>query len=384
MDERDFKNTETGKLVWESKGMYYRFEPNLLPLEFNESKELNNLLVETSINLGRLDGIAHKFSRAEINLMLAPFIIREAKTSSEIEGTRSTLSDVYKSEKEEEKNIEKALDNEEIRNYRKALEWGLNELKTKEFSEEFIKEIHKILLRGVRGQNKNPGEYKAYQNAIGNQSDTFDSAKFVPASPETTPKLMKNLISFIKNKSINPLYNIAFIHYQFESIHPFEDGNGRIGRLLIILYLHKIGILGQPLIYISEFFNRYRKEYVDLMYNVSSENKVNEWGKFILNALNTQSKKALKFSIELEGYKREIKEDLQGSSKSMRILSIVDLLFINPYITIKDVVSVAKVSQPAASKLIQSLEKKGILKEVTKRKRNKIYLAPKILEILEI
>ena len=282
MNENDFKETKTGKLVWEQNGMYYRFEPNKLPLVFQEDEELKSLLVETSINLGRLDGMAHKFSKEETHLILTPFMIKEATSSSEIEGTQATLDEVYKNEKEKEEDREKALDIQEIKNYEEALYFGLKDVENKPLTEELIKRLHEILLQGVRGQNKSPGKYKETQNSIGKRSDNLDTAKFVPASPQTVTPLMNNMLKFFEEDPTNILYKLALMHYQFEAIHPFRDGNGRIGRLLILLSLYKQGILKQPLIYISEYFNSNRDEYTQRMYDLSSKGNILEWVKFFL------------------------------------------------------------------------------------------------------
>jgi Fic family protein len=384
MDDGDFKNSKYGKLVWNQDGMYYNFEPNKLPFNFDTDKEYNNLLVETATNLGRLDGLSERIPKKEIELILYPFLIREAKLSSEIEGTRSTLSDVYKSDKEKEEDREKALDNEEIKNYLKALNFGLEKLEKENFTEEIIKELHRILLRGVRGQSKNPGEYKEYQNAIGKDGDNWDTAKFVPASPRRTKELMENLISSLNKEDENPLDIISLTHYQFETIHPFQDGNGRVGRLLIILYLFKKRILKLPMMYVSEYFNAHRRNYINLLYGVSSENKILEWIKFFLQGLNEQSKKSLEFALKLDSYKKQIKDEIKNNYRSMKLLSIVDMLFVNPYIKINDVVQELKITHAAATKLIITLVNIKVLEELDNRKRDRIFLARKILRILEI
>ena len=384
MNEQDFKSPKYGKIIWNQKGMYYNFEPSLLPFEFKEDKEFSNLLVESAINLGRLDGLTKRISSKEVDLILMPFLIREAKLSSEIEGTRSTLSDVYKSDKEKEEDPQKALDNEEIKNYLDALKTGIARLEKENFSEQLIKDLHNILLRGVRGQSKNPGEYKIYQNAIGKGGDDLDTAKFVPAAPGRVEKLMHNLIQFLNSSSENPLNVISLAHYQFEAIHPFQDGNGRIGRLLIILYLFKKKILKLPMIYVSEYFNSHRVKYTSLLYKVSSENKILDWLKFFLKGLSEQSKKSLKFFLKLDLYRNEIKNKIKKNYRSMNLLSIIDMLFVNPYITVNNISNHLSITYAAARKLINTLIEINVLEELGSRKRDKIFLARKILNILEI
>ncbi len=364
--------------------MYYRFEPNPLPLGFNLTATLGNQLLNTSHVLGQLDGLTSKLSEEEISLLRLPFIMKEAQLSSEIEGTRSTLSDVYKGEKQKETDAQKALDNEEIQNYAEALGYGLTIAMEKGITEELIKRMHEILLRGVRGSDKQPGEYKIHQNAIGSRQDTMESAKFVPASPGTTPSLMENLIEFLNNdRTSNVLFKTAVSHYQFEVIHPFRDGNGRLGRLLIMLMLYKDGILSQPLLYISEYFNRNRSAYTESLYDVSSKNKVEEWVMFFLKALEVQAKSSLKLIRDLEYYKREMKDVMCKVSSSIKMDQLINLLFKNPFITITDVANALGMTVPGASNLVHKLESRDILKEITGKKKRKIFLAHIILDILE-
>lgn len=384
MDDSQFINERTGKLIWESLGLYHKFEPKELPFKINDNPELTNKLMETAINIGRLDGICNKFNEKETNLLITPFLFKEATISSEIEGTRSTLNDVYKSEKEIEKNKEKALDNQEIKNYIEALRYGLEKIKNEQISEEFIKELHKKLLTSTRGENKNPGEFKITQNAIGKSTDTFQTAKFVPAGPESTKRLIQNLIKFLDDQTINPLYKIAIIHYQFETIHPFRDGNGRIGRLLIMIYLCKEGLINQPLLYPSEYFKMKKNEYLDRLFEASAKGKLEEWILFFLEALNVQAKQSFNFANQLKNYKKELISNLRSKNKSPHILTIIDMLFENPYIRIVDIKEKTGLSATATIRLIKFFEKENILYSNEKRERNKIFLAKEILKILEM
>ena len=382
MEEKEFQESKNGRLVWETNGLYFRFEPNALPMIFQPNLELSNQLLKTALAIGRLDGLTKRFSQQEVHLLRMPFILKEATLSSEIEGTRSTLTDVYKGEKQKETDQQKVLDNEEIRNYAKALEYGLKNNKPI-ITEDFVRELHKILLTGVRGQDKEPGQYKIYQNAIGQRQDTFETAKFVPASPQTTPSLMRNLVDYIETGSdVNTLYKIGIIHYQFEAIHPFRDGNGRLGRLLIVIMLCKEHVLSQPLLYISEYFNRNRSTYTDSLYDVSSKNKINEWVMFFLKALEIQANNALDLLQRLEEYKQELHTTTEKISQSPKIHSLVEALFKNPFITIKDVSVKMEMTLPGASNLVHKLEKTEILKEITGKKSRKVFVAHKILDIL--
>ncbi len=384
MDEREFAVERTGKIIWESKGAYYWFKPKKLPYNIKESPKLRKQADKTLLALGNLSGFIKKFEKEEIILYQTPFMIKEAQLSSEIEGTRTTISDVLKEEKIEEKDPEKRLDNEEIRNYKKALVWALENM-PKEFTEEYMKKIHEILLEGVRGSNKEPGKYKTVQNAIGIRTDSLDTAKFVPASPEVTKELMKNLLEYINHNDENEieLYKVGITHYQFEAIHPFRDGNGRLGRMLIVLQLVKEGLLSHPLLYISEYFTRNRSKYIELLYNTSSKGELEEWMLFFLKGLEEQAKKSLELLTKIDEYKKELHKKINGISSNPRIHTLIDQLFKQPYITVKDVQNILKITQPSAREQVKKMVKADILKEVDTEGRKKVYLAYKIMELLE-
>lgn len=382
MNEKLFENTETGKLHWIPEGMYYQFEPKKLPFNYNPSFNVMRQLTKTLLALGELNGLSQKFSRQEIRLMQYPFMVKEATLSSEIEGTRSTITDVYKGKKIEETNIEKRLDNEEVNNYLRALEFALKKEDGK-ITEALLKEIHKMLLEGVRGSGKNPGEYKEVQNAVGNREDTLDSAKFVPASPKSTPELMNNLINFINSNDYDPLCKIAVSHYQLETIHPFRDGNGRLGRMLIMLQICREGILNYPLLYISEFFNRNRDTYTEGLFNVSSRGDLENWILFFLRALESQSKISLKLLNKIQEYKIELQEKMHELSQSPNMHLLIESLFKQPFISVRDIMKPLKISQPAAWNLLQKLSELDIIREVDVKKRSKIYVAHKIIDIIE-
>ncbi len=383
MEEQDFKDSTTGKLNYNKEKDYYWFEPKKLPLEFEEDDELKTLLTDAALNLGKLNGLFIN-SKEDISMIMHIAAIKEAQKSSEIEGTEATLSDVYKSDKEKLEDKEKELDAEEIKNYKRALIEGLDSLKTAKVSEDLIKKLHFILLYGVRGSDKTPGEYKKRQNYIGKKEDTYKTAKFVPASPESVPKLMDNLIKFINENNMNNLYKIALTHYQIETIHPFLDGNGRIGRLMIILLLNKYKLLDYPILYISNYFNSHKEEYAKKLLEASAKGKILDWMKFFFKVINIQANKSLELFKKIYSYKNELKEIISKKYNSSKLIIIINNLFKNPFIKIEDIVDEFKISHPAASKIIHLLEKEGIIEEVTGRKKNKLYLANKIMRILEM
>lgn len=334
-------------------------------------------------NVSRLDGLLENFPNGELDLLERPFILKEAVLSSEIEGIHTTVSEVMISEKKKTKEKDTTL---EVRNYKAALEYGIN----KEITEELILEIHKILLNEVRGQDTTPGEYKRIQNYIGSKRTELKYAKFVPAAPKRTKMLIRNLVEYINSPQEFPnLFKIAIIHYQFEVIHPFRDGNGRTGRILIILLLLKYNILKKPVLYLSEFFNERRFEYQDRLYLVSSEGKIDDWIKFFLESVDIQSKRAFSFAKKLLDYKKNLSnyimdnDELKPNDK-LKIIKIIDMLFRNAYIKIKDVESELEITYPTAKKLVDELVNLKIIElEEMDKKRDKLYVSNKILEILD-
>ncbi|USN45318.1 MAG: Fic family protein [Candidatus Woesearchaeota archaeon] len=382
MNEKEFISKKTGNIVWEQKGAYYWFEPHKLPIQIKETPELSSQAQKTMAALARLDGLTLKFTREEIALFQTPFMIKEAQLSSEIEGTRSTISDVYKEEKIRELDPEKRLDNEEIRNYKSALIWAIQNI-PKNFSEEYLRTIHEKLLQGVRGNDKTPGQYKEFQNAIGKREDTLDTAKFVPASPEKTQHLMKNFVDHINTETLSALYKIGQLHYQFEAIHPFRDGNGRLGRMLIVLQLCKENILQHPLLYISEYLTKNRDTYIELLYNTSAKGEIENWLMFFLKALENQAKKSLELLKKIDEYKRELHETTQHISSSPKMHLVIEHLFKQPFFTVNDIKKLLQTSQPTVWNLIRKLINVGVVKEYSTERNAKVYLAEKIILLLE-
>ena len=387
MNPDDFKESKTGKVVYDKLNDYYLFEPCDLPYK-DYIPDYRNLILDTEkavSRISKLDGLLENFSDEELTLLEKPFILKEAVLSSEIEGIHTTISDFLINEKKPEVS-EKKYDILEVTNYKTALEYGIN----KEITEDLILEIHKILLDGVRGQDKTPGEYKRLQNYIGTKSTGLKYAKFVPASPRRTKMLIRNLIEYIKNKDEIPLiYKIALMHYQFETIHPFRDGNGRTGRILIILILMKYGLLKKPALYLSEFFSERRTEYQDRLYHVSSRGKIDEWIKFFLEAITIQSERATYFSKRLLNYRKELSKLVMEnknikSNDKLKIIQIIELLFKNPYLDIKDVELALGITYPTAKRLVEGMVSLKMLELNEKsKKRDKLYVSNKILEILD-
>lgn len=375
-------NGKLGKLIQASKGAYMTFEPNHLPLEIKYDEELIHLLAEAIESLSRLNGVSGRLQNP--HLLIAPYLRKEAVLSSEIEGTRTSLSEVLLDERERIKKPDEDLT--EVNNYIKALEEGLKKIKESSISIDLLKQLHFILMQSVRGEDKEPGKFKSHQNHIGGDLDIF-TAKFVPASPETTPSLMENLIEYLNNskKSTN-LIKAGIMHYQFETIHPFRDGNGRIGRLLITLFLCKSGVLPQPLLYLSAYLKKHQKEYNRRLFEVSSKGEIENWLKFFLKAVKVQGDEAIDKTNQLENYRESARKILEKKSNSTNALLVLDNLFVNPFIKITDIMEILNCRHPTAKNNLNILIKNGILQEYPPKEkiRDKLFYAPIIHNILEL
>ncbi|MEK6928031.1 MAG: Fic family protein [Nanoarchaeota archaeon] len=378
--QQDFSE-RLGRLVQASKAAYFTYEPKFLPVELKYDEELIKLLADAVQSISNLSTRGARLRNPHILIM--PYLKKEAVLSSKIEGTRTSLSEVFLEEKEKIKSPNADL--EEVNNYVQSLHNGLKEIQKQNFTTEMIKLLHGTLMKGVRGQDKEPGKFKTKQNWIGS-SDEILEAKFVPASPETTPALIDNLIDYINNseRSTN-LIKAGIMHYQFETVHPFRDGNGRIGRLLISLFLCKTKTLSQPLLYLSAYFDKHKPTYDEKLFNASSKGDIEGWLKFFLKAIKVQSDEVLLRTEELENYREECREKLEINSNSTNVLRVLDFLYINPFIKIGEVKKQLKCHYPTAENNVAILVKNGILKEYTiRKKRDRIFYCPRICDILGI
>lgn len=379
MDESDFIGTKTGEVRWSMYGEYCYFHPHDLPFDHDYSPEVISAMTDASIELARLDGMLGLVDDSTVEMLSRNLSLMESTSSSSIEGTRSTVDDVFRSEKEEENNESIIRDNQEITNYRKALIQGFDELPAGgRFDIEIIKRLHRTLMAGVRGSDKSPGEFKVHQNAIGMASDTLETAKMVPASPESVDHLIDNWLEYVNSDSLNTVEKMAMAHYQFEAIHPFRDGNGRVGRLLSLMILRRDGLLKYPILYISGYLNSRRSEYIDLMYRVSSRDSIDEWLTFFSEGLCIQARSAAKTVEALIRYRKR----LTDAAEDLKETKVVEMLFRNPYITSRNIVEELDISVPTANKILDRFQSEGILREVTGKRRNRLYCAEGIIDIL--
>jgi len=330
--------------------------------------------------LGRLDGIAETLPDADFFILM--YIRKEATLSSQVEGTQATFADVLKAEaKVGDLEIRKDVD--EILNYIKAMNYGLERLKTFPLSLRLIKDIHKILLEGVRGEGKEPGEFRKSQNWIGGTS--IQRASFVPSPPQEIMSLLDNFEKFLYDKSPMPiLLKTGLLHTQFENIHPFLDGNGRIGRLLITFYLCQQKILDKPLLYLSDFFKRYRQEYYDRLNAFHEKDDIEGWLRFFLEGVAVTAEQAVETSKKILKLRGDGLNKISSLGRSTPKATLVfNSLFHTPLITIKDVERIAELKNPNALALVNKLVRLEILEETTGRKRNKVFAYRQYIKLFD-
>ena len=362
----------TGRYLLQGSGgsKYKAFVPNPLPFKLNIDNVLQANLSEADLKLGRLDGIAEMIP--DVDFFVLMYIGKEATLSSQVEGTQATFSDLLKAEARiEDSEIHSDVD--EIQNYVRALNYGLQRLETLPLSLRLIREIHAELLSGVRGEAKSPGSFRKSQNWIG--GNDIATASYVPPPPHELAPLLSNLEKYLHDKTPSPvLIKAALAHLQFEAIHPFLDGNGRIGRLLVTLYLCEQGVLRKPLLYLSEYFRANRNEYYDRLNAGHEKEDVEAWVRFFLRGVSETAERATNTAQIVVGIRQSDMRAVAGlGAVSDNAMKLLDHLFRIPVVRIKDVEQIVGLSNPNAIALINRLVKLEILSEVTQRKKNKIF-----------
>jgi len=362
----------TGKYINQLHGdaRYRAFIPSTLPFEIKSEEKLLNLLSRADLALGRLDGIADILPNVDFFILM--YVRKEATVSSQIEGTQATFIDVLKKEANiKEGEVHKDVN--EIINYITAMNYGLKRLKELPLSLRLLREIHKILLHDVRGEVKNPGEFRSSQNWIG--GPTIETATFVPPPANEIMNLMGNLEEYMHKSGSTPvLIKTGLLHAQFETIHPFLDGNGRVGRLLITFYLCQQKILQKPLLYLSDFFKRNRQTYYDRLNLFREKDDIEGWLEFFLQGVSETSERAVETArkiIRLRDYGINQIARLGRSTEKGMIL--YDYLFRTPMIRVKDVERILNIKNPNALVLVSKFVGLGILRELTGHKRNRVF-----------
>jgi len=370
------KEFKSGNYI--NQGYYKSFQPNPINRDWQvEDMQLLNLLSKADRFLGRLDMYSEYVN---IDLYLRMHIAKEATQSSKIEGTQTNMEEAFLDKADIA--FEKRDDWEEVQNYIGAMNEAVQQLHRLPFSSRLIKQTHKILLDGVRGKHKLPGEYRSSQNWIGGAS--IDDAVFIPPIHTSLPELMSDIEKFA-NDELNPLpdlLKIAIIHYQFETIHPFLDGNGRVGRLLITLYLVDKGILKQPILYLSDFFERNRTLYYDNLMRVRTHNDINQWLKFFLTGIIEISKNGVATFDGILQLQKNLEIKLQTfGSRTKEAKKIVEYLYSQPVIAASRMEEITGKSKATNYKLLADFERLEILKEISGGQRNKLYVFKDYLDL---
>lgn len=360
----------------EFKPMLKPYHPLKLPVKINLDS-LVNPLTEASFELGQLNGLQKDLPNP--TLLISPLTAKEATVSSKIEGTRSTVSDVFIYEAIEKSEYSETI---EVFNYRKAMIFAIEALKERKINNSFIKELHSLLLGGARGHKKR-GEWRKEQVFIGEKRATIEKATYIPPEAILIPEYMENLEKYILENDEHPLIKIAIIHYQFEAIHPFTDGNGRIGRLLIPLYLYWKGLLFQPILYLSGYFDKYRQQYIDTLHSVDRTQKYETWIEFFLKAVKEQAKDTQNLIERIKSLYRDTHQKLE-KLKSPYISKIVDFIFKQPVFDPPALKEFINSSRATALRMIEKMQEfKLVASYVPPGRKRKIFIFKELVDLLQ-
>ena len=363
------KEFEAGQYI--KQGSYKSFQPNPINRSWMMSDmEVMQLLGKADRELGRLDMYSEYIPNIE--LFISMHVLKEATQSSKIEGTQTNMEEALLDK--EDVPLDKRDDWEEVQNYIQAMNHAMGALERLPFSSRLIRETHKTLMQGVRGEQKQPGEFRTSQNWIGGAS--INDAVFVPPVHTSIPELMGDIEKFAHNEELYfpELLKIALIHYQFETIHPFLDGNGRVGRLMITLYLVSKGILKKPILYLSDFLERNRKYYYDNLMRVREADDLSRWFKFFLQGIIETAQKGISTFDGILRLQKETDLKIQSlGSRAVNAQKVLEYLYQRPVLNAENVKNVTGLSMPSAYSLIKELEIQGILKEITGGQRSRVY-----------
>ncbi len=378
MNPVDFHAPQAGKVIRTLRG-YFAFIPAPLPPEIVFDTQLVVALSQADAALSELSGSGRHLPNP--HLLINPYIRREAVLSSRIEGTKADLPDLWLVDVEVAEKRPEAADTREVQNYVTALEYGIRRLSDLPLSLRLVREIHAYLMEGVRGDQATPGEFRRSQNWIGPAGSTLADAPYVPPPPDELMPALGKWEEFLQERGNLPdLVQCALMHEQFEAIHPFLDGNGRIGRLLITLYLIECGRLSQPLLYLSSFIDSHRQDYYDLLQRVRTHGDWNAWILFFLTGVKETAQQALRQTTILIDLRESYYKKLRDFPKAA---NLIDQLFVNPYMTVSRAEKTLITSNPTARKAVEILAKNGVIQEVTGRDWGKIYLAKAIADAIQ-
>lgn len=376
----DINNFVSGKFI--EKLEYRSFSPNKINKEWViSSPEVNSLLSEANRLIGELNAFSQIIP--DVDFFITMHIMKEATTSSKIEGTKTNMNEALIKD-EEDINPEKRDDWREVQNYIKAINKSIEELKELPISNRLLRQTHQVLLSGVRGKHKLPGQFRKSQNWIG---ATLKDAIFIPPHQTEVQELMSDLENFIHNEKIYVphLIRIGIIHYQFETIHPFLDGNGRLGRLLITLYLVSKKVLLKPSLYLSDFFEKNKAYYYDNLMIARISNNLTQWLKFFLVGVIETSKSSIEVFKNILSLKSrlETKELPKLGSKVNRGQQLLQVLYQAPILSTKNTASILKISTSTANRLIVDFVNLGILEEYTGYRRNRKFIFKEYVDLFK-
>jgi Fic family protein len=360
-------------------GGYMAFVPDPLPPALVWTPALVRALSDADRAVGRLAGEGGRLPNP--HLLIRPFVRREAVLSSRIEGTQATLGELLAAEAGAVVSRSPA-DLREVANYVVALEYGIKRLPKLPLSLRLVRELHARLMEGVRGNQPTPGEFRRSQNWIGPPGCSLSNATYVPPPPSEMMNCLGAWEKFLHVSNLPPLVQVGLVHSQFEAIHPFLDGNGRIGRLLITLFLVERGILPRPLLYLSAFFEATRRDYYDRLLAVTERGEWEAWIEYFLNGVARQAEDALNRAERIHKLLEKWLMAVAGSSSKVPA-ALVDRLAENPYWTIKRAAQRLGVAYTTAERAVERLEAHGIVTQTTDAKRDRVYCATAILKILE-
>jgi len=359
------------------------FGPDTLPLDSVSWEELLPNIVRANSALAKFDGLLENIQNPF--LFLSPLMTKEAVLSSKIEGTQASLNDILEYEASPKRKIHNYSEIEEVINYREALLYAIEELNKRPICLNLIRDIHSILLKGVRGQSKTRGEFRKIQNWIGSPGSTIETASYIPPSPEIMMKSLSNWEKYCHYEEKDRLVQLAIIHAQFEIIHPFLDGNGRIGRIIIPLFLYDKKLLKYPSLYVSEFFEENRKQYYAKLRAVSAKIAWNDWINYFLQAITNQAERNSKRAKQVVKLYDEMKNKIQAISKTRNVIQIQDFLFSKIMFETPDFTISSNLSKSHAARIIKRLLKHEIITSVSppQGSRPAVYCFAPLMEIIQ-
>jgi Fic family protein len=358
------------------------FKLSKLPLNSLDWEKFVHLIGKANAEVARFDGLLQSMPNPAV--LLSPLSTREAVLSSKIEGTQATLREVFEYEAQMEGDVRRYGDIQEVLNYRKAMNFAIQELKKTPLSTRVIKKIHEILMNSVRGENKNPGNFRKIQVWIGKSGTTLETASYVPPSPDDLPDLMSDLDKYFHIDEKDVLVQLAIVHAQFELIHPFLDGNGRVGRILMPLFLYYKDILSSPMFYLSEYFESDRDGYYSALQGISENGDWEGWIEYFLNAVIDQSKQNIEKAKAIHKLYDVKKEKIATLTRSRFAIKTLDFIFSVPIFTTTQFRESSGVPKASTSRMLDALEKGAVLKVIRESAGNqpKTYAFTKLLDLV--